>query len=207
MRTITFAFLFSLLTVVSSAQELGHIGFGGPKTRLIVLNEVSDGTLLWAQIGGQATKQPIGPGGQWSRGFTYGTNGSVEVRLTVCPVHETVRNSVIEPPEWAMNEKLGANALTEEFLRSDPSEKDVRKRVEGIEKSLDGRLGRREKISELEGWLRTVRQSGLTPAATSCRNRQVDTFVQDVSQWGYGRTITIVVHGSLIAGYRHDIKQ
>ena len=79
MRTITiltFTFLVSLLTAVGSAQELGHIGFGGPQTRVIVLNETGDGTLLWAQIADRATQQPIGPGGQWGHSFGYGANGA-----------------------------------------------------------------------------------------------------------------------------------
>ena len=131
---------------------------------------------------------------------------SVEVKLTVCSSHETLRNSVIPPPEWAKDEgKFGANALTLEFLQGDPGEKDVQKRIAGIEKILSGKFGRKAQMAELRTWLSTVRQRGLMPAATRCAHPEVNSFVQDVSQWGYGRTITVAVRGSRAEGYHREI--
>ncbi len=207
MRATIFLLSISLLATTSSAQVIGGFGFGGPRTRVVVLNATDDDAPIWIQIGDKATKQPVMRDQQWGRSYDYGSMGSVAVNATVCPTHQTIKNAVVYPPGWTTDEKFGTNALTDGFLRGDPSEKEVRKHIEGIEKALAGQLGRREKIAELKAWFRTVQHSGVAPTVTSCEDSRILTAVQDVSQWGYERTISFVVRGNRSDGYRWYVRQ
>jgi hypothetical protein len=66
---------------------------------------------------------------------------------------------------------FGDNAITSDYLQSNPSQRDLEARVRAIINALNdrGELGRKEaKIKPLERWLKNVKKVGLRQVYQSC---------------------------------------
>ena len=101
----------------------------------------------------------------WSFDQTaFGWNGpmSVPMQIDVCRgVLSAADTPFFAPPEWAMSEKiLGNSAITSEYLHSPLTDKEIKKRVADIKKSLAGYPAKKQALGELKKWYKANTKYG-----------------------------------------------
>lgn len=123
------------------------------------------------QVGTSEQFVPAGESAVWSAGswlFSYGTT-QLTVTAQIC---DGVRNIPIASiPAWAASDLLPQGiAISEEYLATNPSEKELKRRVDEIKKFLDVRqqIGRKEMKKELDRWFKIVRKNGFWAVVRRC---------------------------------------
>jgi hypothetical protein len=195
--------LLAFLPLMAAAQ-LASFSFGGPVTTVTVLNNTNDGTRLIVTIGNKSVG-PLGQGQEWGRRYGFSNAGDVPILIKACSLTDTAHrfNSA---PDWATNvSRFGSMALTDEFLRGNPSRKDVEVRVKAIKTAIHNHF-EKEKEAELSDWFNTIKGEGILLNTTTCGEAITMPFIAlHWQQWyGYGQnTVTMItVSGNRESGYR-----
>jgi hypothetical protein len=149
-----------------------------PSTTVRVLNNTNDGSLIGVEVGGVHTTTLIPYGAYFEVPFydnTWGFlgNTAVSYTITACPANHVVSQSAASDiPEWATSTTtFSSAAITSDYLRRNPSQRDLEEHVRAIVNILNARdeLGRKEtKIKPLESWLKRVKKMGLTQVRQAC---------------------------------------
>lgn len=201
---VVLAVAFFLVEVAPVQAQFVSFSLGGPTTQVIVLNNTSDGAPLVATIGNKSRALPYA-GNRWGRSFGFSNGGDVPIFIQVC--------SAIQPayrfnsaPDWAANvSKLGDLAITDDYLRSSPSESDLKTRVSEIKNTIKNQPGKKELSEELTDWFRVVTEQGISPQTSVCGSPiTIPLIALHWQQWySYGQnTVTMItVVGNRKTGY------
>lgn len=213
MKTFFAAVIVASAAIGASAQQTISLGLikGGPN--VVVWGANNRPTEIFI---GPALQGTVQPGGNWSHDFASRVNvgGWISIVARVCDSSKSMPMT-FWPPQWASNPSLG-NALSDEYIRSNPQTADLKKRVKDIEAKLKKYPGQRERKAELETWFKKVEKLGITVPGATCENPSV---VQGYRVWvgpyqyggGYYSasrwTITLYIVGSKEKGYRFSLNQ
>jgi len=138
------------------------------RTSIMIVNATSDNTPIMATIGGQNVG-PLTEGQSSTTIFGYFSRwGDIPILVHPCADTQTAYRPNW-PPDWATDTgNFPGFALTHEYLVSHPSVKDIKSRVDGIGRILNGYPGGKGKESELKAWLKLVDRMGITTEVTNC---------------------------------------
>lgn len=204
MKSLKMVFaLFALCNGIACAQSpVFSISFGGPTTNVTVFNDTADNMPINISINGKSAPMLFTRTGSWTRSFGYGTFANTQVVVNVCRDTPKKINSFVEPPAWSASvDDLHDLAITNDYLTTNPDESTMKARVKAINALYNKQLGGKEKINELNAWLKSVEKHGLRTEGLTCENPYLVVTVPDISQWGYGNNIVFLVQGSKEKGY------
>jgi len=190
---------FALAPVPALAQgNILTMQWGGPYTVVQVINATDSEVLV--NLGGK-TKWAA-EGGKVNQRFGYGTWGNIAVEADVCSAISA--HTFSHPiPTWATKPSIvGDAALPTDY--SDPSIPDLKAKVRAIKVALKDRVAGKAMKKEIGDWERSVEHEGFGFAAKSCDKPTILVQTPDVSQWGYGQTITFLVVGNRKQGYHWE---
>jgi hypothetical protein len=174
------------------------------------VNSTSDGSPIGPVVDGQQNRTLTQSGGIFTRTFSetaWDYNGPAQIDFEIYACRNVVPvlpNLTQGLPEWAMDEsRFGSTAITTSFLASNPSETDVRNRVDAIKRSIDQRdeLGKKESKRELDEWFKAVRKLNPRQSDQLCGDAQIIHGTLDVSQYWGRRVALITVTGDRTKGY------
>ena len=178
MKRILAVFFFVLgLALMAAPRVNAQSLFGGPNVIIRVVNNTNDGSLVGVEVGGKSSTTLIPHGGYYQTAYYDGGYGvgsaAVPYIVTACPADHTVSvSSANDVPGFATDISVfGDSAITADYLRENPSQRDLEMRVKTIVDTLNtrGELGRKEtKIKPLERWLKNVKKVGLRQVYQSC---------------------------------------
>lgn len=162
-------------------NNIGMWQVGGTWTRLRVLSAIDRPVI--ASIGNSS--KVLYKEQAYEVRYGYGWQGNVAVTVDVCTGRLQAVPAIAPPPQWAM-------ATIGDY---DPAMtvKDLRQKVDAAEKQIKGRLGEKMMKRQLEGWFRAVKKYGVDATMPACTDSIPLVYTADVTQWGYARTITVVV--------------
>lgn len=203
-------FLF-VYVAPTHAQFTVSGAIGGPTTTIIVVNDTSDNTPILADIGGKTPRGSMVQGNRWGRTFgMFASNGDIPVFAVTCNSSEETRFR-LHPPDWATNtQRLGTLALTEAYLATEPSQPELKRRVDEIKKSIKHDLGKKEMEQELKEFLRSAEAKSLNQRGNLCENPRTlaaVTFHGGLywDSYYYQNKVTIlIVRGSRENGYHFE---
>ncbi len=172
-----------IAAIFGKAQNnIGMWQVGGTWTHVRVLN-TTDAPVIPTigdhKFGGVLRKEGI-----YEMKYGYGWQGNVAVTADVCTGRLEAEPIVSAPPSWARPflQNYATLSVTE-----------LRKGVEAAKRSLRDRPGRKLKEKELDGWFWRVKKYGVETTIVGCTNSVPLVYTVDVTQWGYARTITVLV--------------
>jgi hypothetical protein len=201
MKNIVMVLLLAAASL--SAQHTISVFGHTPGIDLRILNDTTDKAPLQLTVNSRDVRGFLLPGMDPWRGHYGSGYGDVPIVIRACAaIAERTVN--LAPPRWAADEGLvGGLALTKEYLAGQPSEPDLKKRVEQLEKKLSKRLGHREMIAELHDWFNAVKHLGINRSVQVCGNPVTLTALVHVQYNLYERrTVMLVVRGDRKHGYR-----
>ncbi len=165
------AALFAFLPLTAAAQiaNIFSGSFGGPNTNITIINNTSDNSPIMPTIEGR-TGRIIWQGNSFEYGFGPYTNGGgeIQIEVQVCSETQTVYqfNSA---PSWPDNiAEPNGLAITDAWLRTEPTKNDLRERVEIIKRFMHDQPGGGDYISQLKSWLKDVDKHGIARTGDSC---------------------------------------
>ena len=184
---LLFAFAFAPTPALAQGN-LVMFQVGGTWTKVQVLNTTD--AVVFPSIGDNHGR-PLRRGEKYWVKYGYGWTGNVAVTASICSP-ESVRTALITLPTWATDPAVvGKAALPPNY--SDPSVEHLKVRVSAIKTALNDRLGGKDLKREIGAWFKEVKKGGLGATYQTCSNPTPLVYTPDVSQWGYARTITVIV--------------
>jgi hypothetical protein len=209
--------LASLIILAFPAQSKAQIGFSQSAwlygTEVVAFNATEDEASVKLVVNNRDFKGVLGSGEHKGVRFGsglfifYPTYGYYEAVISAKVCSSSLKTTFISPPpSWAMNTGVLANlALTQDYLDTNPGERELRFRVEEIKRSLRDRLGHKEMKSELDYWFRSVKRSGITFDGVTCEGPAIQGVripIYDNSYNNTTRTLAVYIRGSRKTGYR-----
>ncbi len=190
-------------TGIASAQQIIPI-FGAPKAPVVIINATSDHTTLVAMDTGNNHSVIVWPGvpGRINVEF-FSEQGDASFAINACSSAEQAYH-FNGPPDWATDVRnFPEVALTEEYLGSHPSEKNLKDRVNGIKRILHGQLGEKAMTSELSAWFKIVKRDGFSTKVVNCANAfPIPVRIASATLLNnLGSQVTVVISGSRANGY------
>lgn len=202
--TIAVLALFSASVARAQSVQQGAWLYGTP---VKVQNATDDNKPVVAQVGTSERFIPPGENHVWvvDRGFfAFTAPTQLTVSAQVC--NEVQYVQIAPVPAWAMSNLVPQDlALSENYIASNPSENDLKRRVDDIKKFLDarGQVGRKEMKKELDYWFRTAKKRGFGAVIRRCSSgphAQGQTIY--ANNHNYNRQVlTLFVRGSARNGY------
>jgi len=177
-------------------------------TQIKVQNATDDHKPIVAQVG--TSEYFIAPGGNYvwaiNRGFFFFAAPTyLTVSAQVCDGVKYVQ--IVPVPAWAASSLVPQGlALSEDYISKNPSEKDLKRRIDEIKKILDkqGQVGRKEMKKELDRWFKTAKKYGFGAVVRECSSGPY-ALGQPVSAdnlYNYNRrVVTFFVRGNAKNGY------
>jgi hypothetical protein len=220
-RIMVASFFFLGLALLAAPCVPAQSGFfAQPSTIVRVVNNTNDGSVIGVEIGGSSSTSLIPYGGYFQTSYSdagYGIgSASVPYTITACPADHTISvPAANDVPGWATNTSIfGDAAITADYLRGNPSQRDLEERVKAIIGILNAHdeLGRKEtKIKPLENWLKHVKKLGLREIRQACDSSSKWTGVLpgtiDITSYYNWRVIIIEItdghpnyHSAIIRG-------
>lgn len=188
---------------VAVAQEIIPI-FGAPKGPVVIINATSDRAPLVAMDTNNNRSVIVWPGvpGRINVEF-FSEQGDASFALNAC-LSTGEAYHFNSPPDWATDPRdFPGVALTEAYLDSRPSEKNLKDRVNGIKRILHGQLGEKTKARELNTWFRIVKRDGLATKVINCSGA-IPIPVRIASAtllYNLGSQTTVTIAGNRTRGY------
>jgi hypothetical protein len=140
-------------------------------------------------------RQPIGPGDSQTFGLSLQLNGWLQdpyraeapapIGGKICGRIVRVTNVAL-PLHWMADRRFGVCAITPEWLESEPSGDEVAERITCIRNELERRreLGRKERIREMNAWLKGLDRRGIKVQDWDCAP---DSFEHVLTPWAIDR--------------------
>lgn len=177
--------------------------------RVVVVNDTADQRICRIEVDGRYVGN-VHPGqtvpvfrynGLWIVSTT-GYQRQLSITAKVCREAKEVQN-FYAAPSWVLDERIvgsKADLLADAFLRANPPEQEVKKRVEQLKKLLDERklMGRGELKRQVDTWYGFVKSNGVERTEIQCE----DPVAVSTTVYVYGntyersRTSTLFLRGS-----------
>ena len=166
--------LLGLQSVLMNAQGVINIfsgSIGAPSLTVTVLNNTTGNAPVIVEIGQYVSRGPLPQGSTFNHSYGMFSNmGSIPIYIQTCTT-ATPTFRFNPAPAWAKDtEKFGNAAITDEFLRSHPSEHDIEFRAKWIKNIIHDEPGRKRLDQELNEWAAVVKEEGISFATTHCEN-------------------------------------